>query len=339
MESSHEKAVVFADLSSSATLFERLGDEEATELVRVAVSTMAQQLVADGGTVIKLLGDGMMATFEDAENAVQTAMLFDSLVTNVVNENEERWHDAIETGHLNVRVGIDFGSVIEVAGDVYGDTVNVASRLLALAKPGELMLTSAVHVRLSEERQERCRRLGRMFLRGKSNPELVYGVVLQTEENEDLNEFKDTEEISSSRLMLPSNESSMHIRLEMGDGTYIFSAGEMPITIGRSDECDLEVSDLRVSRTHVRLDWFDGRFFLTDLSVNGTMVQFGTNVSDTSYPLSLRRQRCVLFGSGYIILGQLEPRITVSETKDNKAPFLRFLIEDLPRHQELPLVE
>jgi len=118
-------AIVFADLSGFTRLTEEFGDQLA---VRHA-STLAQLAIsaadANGGRLVKQLGDGMMLVFRRAGDAVEGAL-----------QLRQR---AEEAGLPPLHTGISAGPVIERDGDFYGRTVNLASRISAVAAPGELV--------------------------------------------------------------------------------------------------------------------------------------------------------------------------------------------------------
>jgi adenylate cyclase len=88
----------------------------------------------------------------------------------------------------------------------------------------------------------------------------------------------------------------------------VFSTGQMPIVLGRSPQASFCVSDSRVSRSHARIESHSGHFYLSDLSYNGTHVQFDHD----DQVLTLRRGTCTLHGSGVISLGAspLDPSST-----------------------------
>lgn len=317
-----KKAVVFVDLSSSTALFESIGDESATNLVHTITKDIAQHLELHHGRVVKFLGDGVLAIFEQADWVVKACLLLNKMLI----ETEESVSQALlGLDRISVRVGIDYGTIVEVEDDVYGDTVNVASRILSLAKPGELMMTGAVFEQLDMLIRQKCRRLGRMSLQGKTIPELVYGLSLSHEESvEGITQFNETDIFSSKK---PSWETgSSFIELEHEGQIYRFSSHQMPVIIGRSADCDLQVFDARVSRTHVRLDWLEGQFYLTDISINGTMVQYKGDVSGAPLPLSMRRQRCSLLRQGSIILGLLPRHTGSGGDKKDMPPVFHFRV-------------
>ena len=118
-------AIVFADLSG----FTRLTDEYGDELAARHASTLADLAVAAAqafrGRLVKQLGDGVMLAFGRAGDAVGAAF--------------ELRRGAEEQGLPPVHTGISAGPVVERDGDFYGRTVNLASRISAVAAPGELL--------------------------------------------------------------------------------------------------------------------------------------------------------------------------------------------------------
>ena len=68
-----ERTVLFADLRGSTALYETLGNSEATAVVTQSVALLARVVQASGGTVVKTLGDGLMAMFEHPQSAVLAA--------------------------------------------------------------------------------------------------------------------------------------------------------------------------------------------------------------------------------------------------------------------------
>jgi hypothetical protein len=69
---------------------------------------------------------------------------------------------------FNVRIGLNTGMVIRKGGDVFGDTVNVAARMMSSATPGAIQLTQATHEEIKE--YVKCSELGRLQLKGKAEP-------------------------------------------------------------------------------------------------------------------------------------------------------------------------
>jgi adenylate cyclase len=120
---------LFADLAGYTALTEAHGDEHAANLVTEFVSRARELLDRCDGEEIKLIGDELMARVSDPGAAIAFAIeLADSSMTA-----HER---------LAVRVGLHHGPAVRRGDDWFGSTVNVASRVAALARPGEVLLTA-----------------------------------------------------------------------------------------------------------------------------------------------------------------------------------------------------
>jgi class 3 adenylate cyclase len=123
-------AIVFVDLSGYTRLTEERGDEmavrSATELQREADAIAS----AYGGRLVKLLGDGAMLHFPDADRGLDAAL---ALVRAMRAE-----------GTLPIHAGVHAGPVIERDLDLFGRTVNLASRIADAAGPGEVLASEAV---------------------------------------------------------------------------------------------------------------------------------------------------------------------------------------------------
>ena len=115
-----ECAVLFADVAGSTALYEVLGDERAFALVENCLQTMSACTTEVHGRVVKTIGDAVMSVFKDADDAAAAAAEMQFRV--------DKLGPAVGV-RLGVRVGFHFGPVVERDNDVFGDTVNLASRL------------------------------------------------------------------------------------------------------------------------------------------------------------------------------------------------------------------
>ena len=113
-------AVGFADLVGFTRLSKRLEDEELGELVEAFETTSADLVVAHGGRLIKTLGDEVLFVADEAATAAEIGL---RLIETMAND------DMMPA----LRVGLAFGSVTTRMGDVFGTTVNLASRLTSIA--------------------------------------------------------------------------------------------------------------------------------------------------------------------------------------------------------------
>ena len=179
--------------------------------------------------------------------------------------------------------------VIEVAGDCFGDAVNVAARLLDHAGDNETLVTAQTRAPLPADVRERFRRLERLHLRGRLEPVEAWRLEPRRGQDAMSTLFGD-----SAPAAIPEG-----IRLSCEGITKVHTVRSLPVILGRSHEATYCLDDSRVSRLHARLEWHGGNFQLTDLSSNGTFVRFGRQ----SEVVTLRRGACTLHGKGVICLG------------------------------------
>ena len=197
---------------------------------------------------------------------------------------------------MELQIGVASGEVVEVDGDCYGDAVNLASRLSDLAGPSQIWATESVIEQLRGG-EVRHRNLGPINIRGKNEMPIVHRIDWQDEVSEFLT--------MPASLVPPArgaDSSFGQIELAWLDVRSMFRAAELPIHLGRVDEAQFVVNDPRVSRLHARIEARQGSCVLVDVSTYGTWVRFhGT--AGASGEIALRRDECVLHGSGEIGLG------------------------------------
>lgn len=135
-----EVTIVFTDLVGFSTWALDAGDTMAVELLRRVAKAVEPAVAAHGGKVVKRLGDGIMAVFDDPEAAVAAAL-----------EAREAVAGVSIGGHVpRLRAGIHVGRPRTLGGDYLGVDVNVAARVAAAAGAGEVLVSDAVCARLPE---------------------------------------------------------------------------------------------------------------------------------------------------------------------------------------------
>ncbi len=286
-----ERTVLFADLRGSTSMYETLGNTDATAVVTQSVALLGRIVSVHEGQVVKTLGDGLMAVFFAPSSAVDAA--------DDMHESLERIGTPTQTGTstgrrmapLKLQVGLAKGEVIEISGDLFGDAVNVAARLLDHAGDNETLATSNVVEGLDDWTRSRFRNLDRLQLRGRVEPVHVHRL-------EAARRFGDTA-VTAFGDISPCPPEPEGIRLTWVDQSSIYAGTSLPVVLGRSPQATYIIDDNRVSRSHARIDWHGGTFQLVDLSYNGTYVRFDHDPEI----ISLRRGACTLHGSGMIGLG------------------------------------
>src|SRR6185503_16331210 len=119
------------------------------------------------GRIVKTVGDGVMAEFGSAVEAVRSAV---ELQRGMAERNAGKPADRQQS----FRIGLHLGDVIASDRDVFGDTVNVAARLHALAEPGAIVLSAAVHEQVRDKLSLPFRDLGARSLKNLDRPVRAY---------------------------------------------------------------------------------------------------------------------------------------------------------------------
>jgi class 3 adenylate cyclase len=129
--------VGFADLSGFTALTQRLTPAELSTMLSEFGNTVSDVVHADGGRVVKFLGDAVMWVSSDPERLAKAAL-------DLVDHPRAR-----EAG-IQVRAGLGYGEILAISGDYFGNAVNLAARLVAAASPGQILADEAIHEQLPD---------------------------------------------------------------------------------------------------------------------------------------------------------------------------------------------
>lgn len=275
-------AILFADISGSTRLYELLGDSNARLRIADCLRTLGQVVVEHGGKVVKTIGDEVMCTFPDVEAAVIAACGMQEMFNDrQVDENDDA---AIA---LSLRIGLHAGPTLVESTDVFGDAVNVAARMVAQAKVGQIITTRVVIDRLPPFLRGNTRLIDHAPVKGKKDTFELFEVMWQQD---------DVTRMSPDIVVRPARRAEL--RLRHGDDTLVIDDQRPLVVLGRSKTADVTVTEALASRLHARIEYRRGKFFLVDQSTNGTYVR---NEADDAF---LRREETLLSGSGAISLGR-----------------------------------
>ena len=132
------------------------------------------KITMHGGRIVKNTGDGLLAEFPSAVNAVRCAV---EIQRAMVDQNV----DAPEDKRISFRIGVNLGDVIVEPEDIFGDDVNIASRLEALAEPGGIWISRAVRDRIGERLPYSFEDIGEQSVKNIAHPVHVYRIRLEGE--------------------------------------------------------------------------------------------------------------------------------------------------------------
>ncbi len=287
--------VLFADVAGSDRLYEKLGDAEALHAVDRCMKRMERAVAIHSGRVVKIIGDEMMAVFEDAESAVQAACEVQQRIDSL---------PPVSGVKLSVRAGLHFGPVQVRNNDVFGDTVDMAARMVALAKGGQIVTTAATVVILSQLLREAARALDAQDAQGKPEGVGVFEVI-----------WRDNPELTMKTSQFMKVEPLPMLRLRHEGIDVQLDAMRDALSFGRDAGNDLIVADRRASRIHARIERRVNHYFLVDQSTNGTYVTF-----DGELEIALKKEEVPLRGRGRIAFGH--------SSRDVSAEIVEFELDD-----------
>ena len=275
----HPCAILFVDLFGSSELYRALGNARAHAAIAKTLALLTQAIARHCGDVVKTIGDGAMCVFSSARHAMDAAMDMQGCIKQAALVSEF-------AGTLPaLRVGFHYGPVILQGTDVFGDAVNVAARVLAQAKPGEILLTKETAKTLPKRSVHSIRSVGRAIVKGKAKPVELCQVIFAREG------------LTVPRSLIHTPES--HLVVRFGNKVAKLGPRKPVIRIGRNPENEFIVTDPIASRVHARIEYRSGLFVLVDESLNGTYLSMGGNAE-----LVLRRTERTLESSGLICLGR-----------------------------------
>jgi hypothetical protein len=147
-------------------------NEEATyaKVTALLADAVAPAIAEHGGRIVKNTGDGFLAEFPSAVEAVRTAVQFQTRIGELtIDDAEDR--------RIAFRVGVNIGDVIVEPHDIFGDGVNIAARLESIAEPGGICVSSAAYDQIRDKVEIEFVDLGEQNLKNIDRPVRAYAVL------------------------------------------------------------------------------------------------------------------------------------------------------------------
>jgi len=256
-------------------------------MVGICIDVMRAATDQNHGTVIKTMGDEVMATFPTADDALNAAaQMQKQIVTHPQLKVDEQT--------VAIRIGCNFGPVVLENRDIFGSAVHTANRMTSQAKAGQIMTTATMVERLSSDWRAQVRQIDVATLKGRSSEVALFEVLWQPEDV--------TSMVPSIAIAAREREKggkSQRLRLRYQGQEVLVDEGRANITIGRAEENDLVVKGNLISRLHARVEINRNKFMLIDQSTNGTFV-----LGKDGEEAFVRRDSMQIRGEGLIGLGK-----------------------------------
>jgi hypothetical protein len=278
-----QRAVLFVDVTDSTRIYESLGDARAHALINHLLGLLGTVAAKHGGAVVKTLGDGMVCAFPLPDHAFQAACDMQAAAPDAAPER------------LAIKIGFTFGPVVLSGGDVFGDTVNVCARLVALANADQVLTTQQTVDALTPGLRTRCRQMFPIRVRGRHEEIIACNVLWRID--------PDLTEINLARAAVTRTRETV-LKLSRAGQMYIVRSTGPSVKIGREKDNDVVVDSQFASRLHARVFAREGHFVIADQSSNGTYLLADGNSAE----ILLRREEAVLGERGWIGLGNSATR-------------------------------
>src|SRR5436190_1674463 len=160
--------ILFSDIKGSTTYAEKKGDVEYMAMINRHNGLLFPIIEAEGGRVVKTIGDAILAQFEDPAGGIRAAAGMQRVLAE-----DRKSHEEID--QIHIRIGVHHGLGILKEGDVFGDVVNAASRVEHQAEAEQILITDAM-LDAARTAGFQCAKIGRAELRGKDEPIDLYAV-------------------------------------------------------------------------------------------------------------------------------------------------------------------
>jgi len=279
MELGRENAVLFAELIGAPELYARAGDAAAHKLIARCTGQLSEAAASCDSRVIKTIGSRLMLLAPSGDAAARAAVAMQVAAGEFPVTSATR---------LELGVGFHYGPVIQEQHDIFGDTVNLAARLVEQAAKGQVLFAAETAEALSAPYRRLMRRLYSIPLKGRTEEVSLCELVWRTD---------------AAATFLPPDGATKpppaRLTLRYRGTSLVLQNGLEAVTIGREGGCGLVVGHAQASRHHCTIQRRNDHFVLADRSTNGTYVTVGgeDEMRVDHGELTLRRRGWISCGS------------------------------------------
>ena len=279
-EPPRQAAVLFAELLGITELYAGAGDAAALQATTACHDRLEQAASPAKARVLKRIGPRLMLLAESADVAARAAVAMQAAASQL---------PAAAGGKPGLGIGFHYGRVIQNDDDVFGDTVNLAARLVEKAARGQILLVADTAEQVGSLYRRSIRRLLSVQLKGIDQELGLCEMVWRADEPATFYPLTaDAEPPARVKLKLKYRGTKLVLK-------RIVEA----VSLGRDPQCKVVIDDEHASRHHCTIQRRRDRFVLVDKSTNGTFVTI-----EGEQELALRRDEITLRKSGWICFGQ-----------------------------------
>lgn len=295
MSSTQRKLIVmFADVSGSTALFERLGDKEAIHAVERCLKRMKRSVEGYKGKTIQIVGDELLGAFESAEEACQAAIDMQLRIADL---------PPVSGLKLTIRIGLHVGMVTYEGDKLTGPSITAAARIAGLARRDQILCSSALVAELSPASSVTTKPMPNLGTIGEGDESLSLFQIYWSNHRE-TGGYPDS--VTDQQSIQPVERLCLRYRGK----AYLLDDKTQVLTIGRDTSNKLAVDDRKVSRLHARIEKRNNGYYLIDTSTNGTFVMLSGRRE-----VLVRRNELPLDGKGQVCFGNSgnDPEAEIAE--------------------------
>lgn len=292
--------LMFADISGSTRLFERLGDTEAGHAIERCLKRMTRSVEAYKGRTVQVVGDELLALFPSVEDACMAAVDMQERVADLPPASGLK---------LGIRIGLHLGEVSDLGNTLTGDAVTTAARIAGLAQKDQILVSSPLVDTLADGQRRSAQampELGRV-----REGEHLFGVFNLSWEKRDDAPVQTAERGASVRVVHGPSVIAERLCVRYRNDAHLVDEKTPVLNLGRDPKCKVTIVDRKASRNHGKIERRENGYFYIDTSTNGSFVQFAGQ-----HEVMVRHDEILLHGNGRISFG--------ASGNDPKSDFAEF---------------
>jgi hypothetical protein len=281
----HKMIVMFADISGSARLYERLGNTEAQHAIERCLKRMQRSIDGFRGRTAQIAGDEVLAVYETAEDACQAAVDMQQRITDLPPVSGLR---------LSIRIGLHAGPVTEEGDKLSGEVVTNAARIAGAARRNQILCSSKLAAELPGDSAINARLApdsGTIAEAGANLALLRINWATREMGDHPFSTF-------GPSILGASPFLAERLCVRYHGKIFMIDSKTPMLTLGRDLGNQVVIGDRKASRQHARIERRPSGYFLVDTSTNGCFVSLNNRQEAL-----VRRQEFLLEGTGRICFG------------------------------------